>query len=105
MESGRYWLKVNEQAIVRFAEPMNPGFVFWLRRRFAARAVSHGGERVYLYRREPFSESELEELYWEIEYRQQRVGKRVQTESVGVFTASPRRRPRRPCGPCRESSS
>ncbi|QJP03686.1 U exon, partial [Aviadenovirus cerasi] len=71
-EPRKYWLKINDQAIVRFAEPLNPGFVFWLRRRFRARVASDGGERVTMTRREPFNERELEEIYCETEHRQQR---------------------------------
>ncbi|ADE58405.1 U exon protein [Fowl aviadenovirus E] len=71
----KYWLKVNDQAIVRFAQPLNPGYVFWIKRRFRARVVSDGGERVTITRREPFSEAELEELYCETEHRQQRVSR------------------------------
>lgn len=69
----KYWLKINDQAIVRFAQPLNPGYVFWLKRRFRARIASDGGERVVMTRREPFTDSELEELYCETEHRQQRV--------------------------------
>lgn len=68
-----YWLKLGDQSVVRFSRPLNPGFVFWLRRRFRARVVSEGGERVTVTRREPFSQEELEEIYWETEYRQQYV--------------------------------
>lgn len=66
-------MRLNDQSIVRFARPLNPGFVFWLRRRFRARVISEGGERVTVTRREPFSAEELEEIYWETEYRQQYV--------------------------------
>lgn len=66
----RYWLKINEQARVSFRHPLNPGFVFWLRRRFRAKVVSEGGERVTLTTPEPLSSSDLEDLYWELEYRQ-----------------------------------
>lgn len=69
----KYWLKLNDQATVRFDEPLNPGFVFWLRRRYRARVASDGGERVTVTRHEPFSEKELEEIYCETEYRQQKV--------------------------------
>lgn len=69
----KHWLKINDQAIVRYAEPLNPGFVFWLRRRFRARIISDGGERVTMTRREPFSDAELQEIYFETEHRQQRV--------------------------------
>lgn len=69
----KYWLKINDQAIVRFTQPLNPGYVFWLKRRFRARIASDGGERVIMTRREPFNERELEELYCETEHRQQRV--------------------------------
>ncbi|BCZ16709.1 U-exon protein [Aviadenovirus bubonis] len=69
----KYWLNVNEQAIVRFSEPLNPGFVFWLRRRFRARVASDGGERVTVTRQEPFLSTELEEIYSETEHRQQMV--------------------------------
>ncbi|ADM53808.1 U exon [Turkey adenovirus 1] len=75
-EPRKYWLKVNEQAVVRFAEALNPGFVFELRRRFRCRVQSDGGARVLITRREPFSERELDELYCELEYRQQKVGER-----------------------------
>lgn len=71
-----YWLNINNQAIVRFSEPLNPGFVFWLRRRFRARVVSDGGERVRMTRQRPFTEAELEEIYCETEYRQQMVSNR-----------------------------
>lgn len=72
-EPKKYWLKINDQALIRFEEPLNPGFVFWLKRRFRARVHSVGGERVTVRRKEPFTPQELEELYWETEYRQQRV--------------------------------
>ncbi|AGL34694.1 U exon, partial [Fowl aviadenovirus B] len=71
-EPRKYWLKINDQAIVRYSEPLNPGYVFWLRRRYRARVVSDGGERVTITRREPFSAAELEEIYCETEHRQQR---------------------------------
>ncbi|AIS19801.1 U exon [Fowl aviadenovirus C] len=72
-EPRRYWLKINDQAMLRFDEPLNPGFVFWLRRKFRARVHSEGGERVVMTRKEPFSASEMQELYSETDYRQQRV--------------------------------
>ncbi|WPS63626.1 U exon protein [Aviadenovirus phalacrocoracidae] len=74
-EPMRYWLKLNDQSIVRFDQPLNPGFVFWLRRKYRAKVVSDGGERVTLTRREPFSEKELQDIYWETEHRQHFVSK------------------------------
>ncbi|AP_000425.1 U exon, partial [Fowl aviadenovirus A] len=68
----KYWLRLNDQAVVRFDEPLNPGFVFWLRRRYRARVTSEGGERVTVTRREPFNDRELEEIYCETEHRQQK---------------------------------
>ena len=88
-EPRKYWLKVNEQAVVRFAEALNPGFVFELRRRFRCRVQSDGGARVLITRREPFSERELDELYCELEYRQQKVGERERaSERASVRTCA-----------------
>lgn len=66
----KYWIELNSGEKIWYDYPLNPGFVFWLKRRFKAKIVSHGGERVYMTRREPFSETELRELYSELEYRQ-----------------------------------
>ncbi|AXB73050.1 hypothetical protein QKD39_gp45 [Psittacine adenovirus 1] len=67
----RYWLRVNDQALLRFDRPLNPGFVFWLRRRYRASVESDGGERTTVTRQEPFTSQELREIYFEVDYRQQ----------------------------------
>lgn len=71
--TGKCWLRLNNQTIVRYNEPLNPYFVFWLRRRFRAKVMSDGGERITLTRQEPLTEEELEEIYLETEHRQQYV--------------------------------
>uniref|UniRef100_A0AB38ZPC5 U exon protein n=1 Tax=Psittacine aviadenovirus B TaxID=2169709 RepID=A0AB38ZPC5_9ADEN len=67
----KYWLKINDQALLRFDRPLNPGFVFWLRRRYRAHVKSDGGERTTVTRQEPFTGQELREIYSETDYRQQ----------------------------------
>lgn len=78
----KYWLKVNNQTVVRFSQPLNPGFVFWLKRRYHVRVHSEGGERVSITRPEPFSQEELSDLYSELEYRQQIVSKNIATTTA-----------------------
>lgn len=67
----KYWMKLNNQRMFYFNMPLNPGFLFWLRRTYRARITSDGGERVTVTRQQPFSEKELEEIYLETEHRQQ----------------------------------
>lgn len=69
-ESKKYWLKLNDSHKISFDYPLNPGFVFWLKRRFRGKVVSDGGERVSISRNEPFSDEELQEIYLETEHRQ-----------------------------------
>lgn len=75
----KYWMKLNNQGIVYFEVPLNPGFVFWLRRAFRAHVFSDGGERVTVTRREPFTDAELRDIYLETEHRQQVVSTRPRT--------------------------
>lgn len=71
----KYWMRLNGQGVIYFNTPLNPGYVFWLKRTYRAKVLSEGGERVTLTRREPFSDKELEEIYLETEHRQQMVSK------------------------------
>lgn len=76
MNGPRFWMNLNGQSRVTFDYPLNPGFVFWIRRKFGAKVDSQGGERVTVTRRQPFTEDELNQLYWETEYRQRVVSYR-----------------------------
>lgn len=78
-QSRTYWLTLNDQTKITFPYPLNPGFVFWLKRRFRGRVVSDGGERVSITRKEPFSDEELEEIYLETEHRQKIVSNMITT--------------------------
>lgn len=70
------WLDVNQQRRITYRFPLNPGFVFNLKRKYNATVESTDGAHVRLKRKRPFTELEIRDIYWEVEYRQQRVSKK-----------------------------
>ncbi|QEJ80781.1 U-exon protein, partial [Southern Psittacara leucophthalmus aviadenovirus] len=71
MVEKKYWMNLNNQSMLYFDLPLNPGFIFWIKRNYRARVCSDGGERVTVTRQPPFNDKELEEIYLETEHRQQ----------------------------------
>ncbi|BBJ21555.1 U exon [Crane-associated adenovirus 1] len=73
IQSERFWINLNNQSKVYIKKALRPGFVFSLKRKYKCYINNNGGERVTLTRQEPFSDTELSEIYWKIEYHQQSV--------------------------------
>lgn len=80
-------LYVNDKLLIRFDIPLNPAFIFQTRRKYGVSVVSNGGKEIRIKRTKPLSAQELQNLYLDIEYRQQAVSSPI-PESVFEISSS-----------------